>query len=923
MIKGKRKLNTMLLALCMVLTAFVAVASLPVGANEISSNGDFEIFWIDGWMEDDPDLIPDDEDIAFNYDDNQNSMYYLGDESADVMLTMYNDGANAFYDLYMTLSATDPIITAVPDNRWPATGDYGDVPPGQVFSSGERIDTDPGGVGTVPLFTIDIDTSGNVNTLYADALQLTISYYEDVGGGTSRTDTFLFDIYISSVFDDDNPISQVDIHDDLPDIDETDSDDEFEAGVDMQEGEFQVINQAGFSISDVEGTLSSLPTGITASGGFNDAINPGPIPASNWLTLYWRFDIASNVAPGPYAPNLAFQYVRDDTGETINENARPTELTIDFTPRLTASLSSDVIIMQNDLGATMSVIFTNDGNVPLNDLVIRPVPDGDWIDVRFHHYENDDDVYETEVMIGDLAVGADSAAQTVMIATNMMLPNGSHRVPFAWSSWIFEDGSTGAASRWVMMGGEMYNHDFNSQTPEVERFYEDNNEDGRYDGGDSVLESMWDGAFVDFDVDDDNGLTWEAVIWDTVEAGEGGEVRFTTLEVTIYNMELVDYKDLVVEMDVGPSTPFLNPLVDEHASTTPIMMDANSDTTIDAESDATIYFTVDVNSAWWQDNSLIPETYTVDLTIDATNDDDEERIEDVVIPATVNIDGFGPELFASIVSYTKITPGETFTLTVTVTNYGDDIAREVDAYLRADFVSGWRILDEFTAALGSSGRNEYMSQGDGGIAGDYITTSSTWNKTNKNTMEDVGVDSVPQIVELHDWIQRRETPPQGIVLWMHRDRLDPGETWSIEFEMISDVHMVEGMVYYEVVELFYVDSNGDTYGPDPQENDYDHYAPPQEVLVRTGKGEKFDPSAADFGWMLYMLIFVIIAFIIFLIGFAMGGRGGKEKSRPEQAPFEDYEQEYSPPPEDDDMGPPEPEEDLIPPPMPEEDKPLE
>jgi hypothetical protein len=52
---GKRKYNAMLLALCMVLTAFVAVVSLPVGADEVSSGGTFEIYWQDQWMEDDPD----------------------------------------------------------------------------------------------------------------------------------------------------------------------------------------------------------------------------------------------------------------------------------------------------------------------------------------------------------------------------------------------------------------------------------------------------------------------------------------------------------------------------------------------------------------------------------------------------------------------------------------------------------------------------------------------------------------------------------------------------------------------------------------------------------------------------------------------------------------------------------------------------
>jgi hypothetical protein len=926
MIKGKRKLNTMLLALCMVLTAFVAVASLPVGADQVSIGGTFEIYWWDSWMEDDPaEPSGANEDIEYNYDDVGNSLYYLGDESARIEFRIRNDEANDIWDVYITLTSLDlSIVPTVPDDRWPASGDYGNDLPGERFlggSPGDWIDDDPtwGGLNNEPWFTIDIANTGNANSLYVNALQIEIDY---VDSGGPDSDTFVFDLYVSSVFDADNSDFQRDEHDDLPDIDETDADDEFEAGVTMQEGQFFEDNWAGFDISDVEGTISSLPAGITMSGGANTAINPGPINANGGnLFLYWRFDVASNVLPGTYSMNLAFQYVRDDTGETINENARSTELTVDFAQRLTARLVSPVTIMQNDLEATMSVIFTNEGNVDLNDVVIRPDPDGTWMDVRFHHYENDDDVYETEVMIGDLAIGADSAPQTVMVATNMMLPNGSHRLPFAWSSWVFEDGSTGGASRWVMMGGEMYNHDFNTQTPEVERFYQDNNEDGRYGGGDTVLEAMWDGAYVDFEVDDDNGLSWKAIIWSTVNAGVGGDVRFRTIRVDIDNFEMVRYKDIVAVLTVGSDTPFLAPA--DHSATT-LDMDPNSDTIINAAvpgnpGDAEIYFTVDVNAAWWQDDSFAPETYEIDLTVSATSDDDEERIVDEPLTATVNIDGFGPELFASLVSYTKITPGETFTLTVTVTNHGDDIAREVDAYLRADFVSGWRILDEFTAALGSSGRNEYMSTGDV-PSGDYVTTSSSWNKTNKNSMEDVGVDSVSQIVELHDWIQRRETPPQGIVLWMHRDRLEPGDTWSIEFEMISDVHMVEGMVYYEVVELFYVDSNGDTYGPNTV--DYDEYTPPQEVLVRTGKGEKFDPSAADFGWMLYMLIFVIIAFIIFLIGFAMGGRGGKDRSRPEPAPFEDYEQDYSPPPEDD-MGPPEPEEDMIPPPAPEENKPPE
>jgi hypothetical protein len=355
-----------------------------------------------------------------------------------------------------------------------------------------------------------------------------------------------------------------------------------------------------------------------------------------------------------------------------------------------------------------------------------------------------------------------------------------------------------------------------------------------------------------------------------------------------------------------------------------LMMDAGSDTTIDADDTAEIDFTVDVNMAWWQEDSSsptynAPETYMVDLFVDATNDHDETRTLDEQIPAQVNINGFGPELFASVVSHTTIKPGNTFDLTVEVTNFGDDTAREVDAYLRADFVSGWTIVDQFVTSIGA-----YGGEGGGPVGDASWGWETDWAGYDQfNTTHDVrpgelGVESVPQIVELYDWIKRRETPPQGKILWIHLDRLEPGTTHTFEFEMVSDVNMVEGMVYYETLELEFVDSNGETYGPDPFEVMYDHYAPPQEVLIRAGKGEKYETEEFDTSVLLYAIIFLIIAFIVFLIGYALGGRGGKEKAEP--AGFDDYEQEYMPPPEEDLAPPPAPEEDLGPP-MPEEKPP--
>jgi hypothetical protein len=528
--------------------------------------------------------------------------------------------------------------------------------------------------------------------------------------------------------------------------------------------------------------------------------------------------------------------------------------------------------------------------------------------------------------IGDLGINSPSSSVSVIIAANMMLPNGTHRVPFNWSAWYYEDGlSTGEESRWVMVGGYMYDKDGVSGTPEVEYVYEDDDENRMFDTGETLVEDEWDGAYVDFMVDDDNGLTWEAFLWDTVadkptyvEAGEGGDVTFSTIAIKIFNKELVDYKDVVVELEVGGNSPFFDPVTPHSA--TRLMMDPTSDTTVPegtpgTPGEAFIYFTVDVNACWWTANAVTPETYMVPLYVDATNNHDEVRVEDSQVDAKINIDGFGPELFAEMVNFFDVEddldPGDTFTLEISIMNYGDDTAREVDVYLRADFVAGWSIVDQFVTAISPYEGRDWSGGSEVGDASwgwaddwenyDYFNRSRT-----KDIMPgDIGVDNVVEMVELYDWVKRRESPPQGIILWIHLDRLAAGANHTFVFDMVSDVNMVEGMTYYETLELFYVDSNGETYGPDPDEIDYNHYTPPQEVLIRSGKGEKYEglEEPLDPTLILYAVIFVIIVFILFLIGYALGrsGKGGEKTSdEPYRLPPED---DYNPPAEDD-MGPP-------------------
>jgi hypothetical protein len=313
--------------------------------------------------------------------------------------------------------------------------------------------------------------------------------------------------------------------------------------------------------------------------------------------------------------------------------------------------------------------------------------------------------------------------------------------------------------------------------------------------------------------------------------------------------------------------------------------------------------------------------YEVPVTVEATNVDTGVRITPTTLDVMMNINGFGPELFASMLTTTDFgSPGDEFTLSVEITNYGDDIAREVDAYLMTPFISGWTILDQFSTSISSYGGTGPMGNvGDAswGWSQDqwhtYWTANTQWNRTNSIKPGDVGVDNVPQIVELYDWIKRRESPPQGELVWMHLDRLGPGETYTFVFNMVSDVNMVEGMVYYVTLDLYYVDSNGNTYGPHGPMGmtiTEDIYTPPQELLIRKGKGTEYaGDEELDLAVVIAGIIIAIVILIFFLLGTFIGGRGkseGKYESDTYSPPGGEYEPDM--PPEGGDEGPPFPDE---------------
>jgi hypothetical protein len=521
--KNDKKMNALLITAMFVISSLTVLVTLPAAFGDEVLSGSptadqITALWNDDWMEDDPLVSDQEEPIVLNCDyqvgifDIYDSMYYLGDDNRDVHIEFLN-GADSLDDVTVTLTPlsstpANPITVDIQSDTWPGVGAWVGGNPTPYTAE----------------FTVDIGNSGVVEHAYPMRAQVSYTF------GVSETQTLDFEIYISSVWENDNSDDERDMHDGLPDLGEiiAGEDFPFEAGELFQQGAMELTDYADeFNPEDVWGNISAEPTDIDISQGTTDAYDPG-----GWSgALNYRVDVTDKQAVAGYKTGgmIVFEYTRGGLDfKRITESARSFGAFIDFTPRLVASLASAVTINQNDLQAGLSVIFTNEGNVDLLDLVISPDPDGDWLDVKFHHYENEFPVFLNEMTFASLDSNTATAAQSVVIATNMMLPNGTHRVPFRWSARYFNNGLTGVASGWIMAGGYMYDDGGGSATQEVGRVYEDTDENGQWDSGEPIqLEGIEVGTFVNFNVLDNNGLTWTAVLDDEVFAGRDDPASMT------------------------------------------------------------------------------------------------------------------------------------------------------------------------------------------------------------------------------------------------------------------------------------------------------------------------------------------------------------------------------------------------------------
>ena len=369
--------------------------------------------------------------------------------------------------------------------------------------------------------------------------------------------------------------------------------------------------------------------------------------------------------------------------------------------------------------------------------------------------------------------------------------------------------------------------------------------------------------------------------------------ELTDVEVSsdIYNFEMVDFIDFNATLQVGPGTPFWNPL--NHSATTVDDDLTDSDHTIGAGDDAEMWWHVDINP------NTAPGMYTVDIVLTGRNADTTEYIT-TTIQATVEVRGFGPELVVTGVTTGDITPGEIFYLNLTIQNLGDDTARDVFVSIPGQIGYNWNVIDGFVSAISSNDKNKFVAVPNGYYenfsydiggwyyAGEDITDGSLNRTQSKDTefsgvtLEQLNISDAKDIVDLALYIEGVFNSPTPEIWLMKTNNMAPGDSVTLSFKMKTNVNMVEGRPYEIKVVTSYTDSYGD--GPDWNLRT-------QNITIRTtNPGTPYHSTATNenagalSGSNLMLLGLILLVILLIIVGVALAGnRGGKKKK---EAPIE-------------------------------------
>ncbi|MEM2900543.1 MAG: hypothetical protein QXT63_07095, partial [Thermoplasmata archaeon] len=408
----------------------------------------------------------------------------------------------------------------------------------------------------------------------------------------------------------------------------------FYAGDSFVKTRLRVRNNHTLDITTMSVEFPSLPTGISMES--NTAVMPASETISNWeeYTFEFRTNVERTTMPGIHWTSVRLVYTHND--KTIIEDNVRVYFLVDYTPILQAVSLTPNTITQGTTSQAFEVSVSNIGNVKLTRLVVS-------LDIANYssaypyfgsgQYYYDGYGYKRVISptatISNLDPGA-STTVTIVLDMLKVLPPGEHRIPFFYMGYYEDKGDTGSTVGFKAISWSLHNtvYGFNPYAKLI------------------VI---------------DTKANLRAKQYTTLSLGS--QVKDISFGVDLYNDEYVSYQDVMVKMEVGGNTPFLNRL---NQNDREVYLESTFN--LGSTTSTRIYFRIDLNP------NALPGVYNVNLTVMGKNADTKAEISEIV-PLEVTLRPRPPNVIITKVSYGEIKAGSNFKVQVTIQNRGGDSLR--------------------------------------------------------------------------------------------------------------------------------------------------------------------------------------------------------------------------------------------------------
>ncbi|MCK5038158.1 MAG: hypothetical protein KAS16_03570 [Thermoplasmata archaeon] len=705
---------------------------------------------------------------------------------------------------------------------------------------------------------------------------------------------FSVEIYLSSIFDD--PATEN--VDNLPNmVDATGAGDDarFEAGDNFEAATLNLNNFDTTGVTDMTCTVVA-PEPLTFANGIDYCIIPLGIGAGANVDANYRVNVPAGTTPDIYTGSAVITYARADSDLVITESGWDVDFEVDFNFRDTDPLSPNAVdtkisiyqvttigcriveeiadngtrIYENaqpvygmphidqstytDEIVMVEVTLENNANHPLYNVEfqIDPTTGGGWDYFRnpqFFWAEDGVAYFDDLTLFIDFLDVGDNISFIVSLIVENDIPIGEHRLPISYVGYWFNTGELNEAS-------------------------------GFFDTNLGALPANE--LFAVFSIFvDDQAISCHAVITPAdVTAEDKGDIRANTITVAIHNDEGYNFIDVTVRANFN-NTPWYNPIINM-GDPWVWANDANPSTpedAWDADDDFDAVFDVDT------DPSFIPDRYPFSLEITAVIEETLEQVTvviDYTRGAVIDFTGYGPQLLITAFTADDIVPGDYFELELTITNLGDDTARDVFVSFEVDDteIEPWDLESDFKMQFDWTGVFTDMVQYD----------NFDFPEEMFYTVESLDVDNIREIVEINLYMEGVYSTPGSTIMVIKISDLAPGQNTTVTFDMIADKDMVNGKPYAIPVTI---DAIGPDAGMDPTPYD-------QSIEVMSSlPGETYNPIETD--WFdtgvkaLSLLLFLVIVIAILLMVFSrFKGDADDYDDDDDEFGFEDDEDDYEP-----------------------------